>query len=163
MVEGLGEWKRKWGSLPGKLRDEIIRTLEQSLEVPVELVNPFKNIIVDAKKFDVDLLQRMAPVAAVAALQCVYTLPRRSPLTALFRPLQSERHAAPQAPAHERGGLAIRAQEGDGAEPDERQVRPHERDGGAQPQGPAPGRAALWRNPRRSRPPVRRNARRFFP
>jgi type IV pilus assembly protein PilM len=29
-------------------------------------VNPFKNIIVDAKKFDVDLLQRMAPLAAVA-------------------------------------------------------------------------------------------------
>ncbi|MBD89040.1 MAG: pilus assembly protein PilM [Deltaproteobacteria bacterium] len=44
----------------------LIRSLEQSLEVPVELVNPFKNIIVDAKKFDVDLLQRMAPVAAVA-------------------------------------------------------------------------------------------------
>ena len=32
MVEGLGEWKRKWGSLPGKLRDEIIRTLEQNAE-----------------------------------------------------------------------------------------------------------------------------------
>ena len=39
MVEGLGEWKRKWGSLPGKLRDEIIRTLEQNAE---ELVAEMK-------------------------------------------------------------------------------------------------------------------------
>jgi len=43
----------------------LIRSLEQNLEVPVELVNPFKNVIVDAKKFDVDLLQKMAPLAAV--------------------------------------------------------------------------------------------------
>ena len=39
MVEGLGEWKRKWGSLPGQLRDEIIRTLEQNAE---ELVAEMK-------------------------------------------------------------------------------------------------------------------------
>ena len=39
MVQGLGEWKRKWGSLPGKLRDEIIRTLEQNAE---ELVAEMK-------------------------------------------------------------------------------------------------------------------------
>jgi len=44
----------------------LIRTLERNLEVPVELVNPFKNIIVDPRRFDVDLLHRMAPVAAVA-------------------------------------------------------------------------------------------------
>ncbi len=44
----------------------LIPTLERNLEVPVELVNPFKNIIIDPRKFDVDLLQRMAPVAAVA-------------------------------------------------------------------------------------------------
>ena len=44
----------------------LIPALEQGLEVPVELVNPFKNIIIDSRKFDVDLLQRMAPVAAVA-------------------------------------------------------------------------------------------------
>ncbi len=44
----------------------LVRTLERSLEVPVEVVNPFKNIIIDPKKFDVDLLHRMAPVAAVA-------------------------------------------------------------------------------------------------
>ncbi|MGM0574304.1 MAG: type IV pilus assembly protein PilM [Myxococcota bacterium] len=47
----------------------LIRALERSLEVPVELVNPFKNIIIDPRKFDVDLLQRMAPVAAVAVGQ----------------------------------------------------------------------------------------------
>lgn len=44
----------------------LVRTLERNLEVPVELVNPFKNIIVDPRRFDVDLLHRMAPVAAVA-------------------------------------------------------------------------------------------------
>lgn len=44
----------------------LIRSLERRLEVPVELVNPFKNIIIDPKKFDLDLLQRMAPAAAVA-------------------------------------------------------------------------------------------------
>jgi type IV pilus assembly protein PilM len=45
---------------------QLIRTLERNLEVPVELVNPFKNIIIDPRRFDVDLLQQMAPVAAVA-------------------------------------------------------------------------------------------------
>ena len=45
---------------------QLVRTLERNLEVPVEIVNPFKNIIIDPRKFDVDLLQRMAPVAAVA-------------------------------------------------------------------------------------------------
>jgi len=44
----------------------LIRALERRLEVPVELMNPFKNIMVDPKKFDFDLLQRMAPMAAVA-------------------------------------------------------------------------------------------------
>lgn len=44
----------------------LIRSLERRLAVPVELVNPFKNIAVDPKKFDLDLLQRMAPMAAVA-------------------------------------------------------------------------------------------------
>ena len=45
---------------------QLVRALERSLEVPVELVNPFKNIIIDPRKFDVDLLQRMAALAAVA-------------------------------------------------------------------------------------------------
>lgn len=39
MVQGLGDWKRKWGGLPGKLRDEIVRTLEQCAE---ELVAEMK-------------------------------------------------------------------------------------------------------------------------
>ena len=44
----------------------LIRLLEKRLEVPVEMVNPFKNIIIDSRKFDLDLLQRMAPMAAVS-------------------------------------------------------------------------------------------------
>jgi len=44
----------------------LIRILEQRMEVPVELVNPFQNITVDARRFDLDLLQRAAPVAGVA-------------------------------------------------------------------------------------------------
>jgi len=43
----------------------LIRALERRIEVPVELVNPFRNISVDARKFDIDLLQRAAPVAGV--------------------------------------------------------------------------------------------------
>jgi len=44
----------------------LIRALERRMEVPVELVNPFRNIAVDARKFDIDLLQRAAPVAGAA-------------------------------------------------------------------------------------------------
>ncbi len=44
----------------------LIRALERRMEVQVELVNPFRNISVDARKFDIDLLQRAAPVAGVA-------------------------------------------------------------------------------------------------
>jgi len=44
----------------------LIRALERRMEVPVELVNPFGNIAVDARRFDIDLLQRAAPVAGVA-------------------------------------------------------------------------------------------------
>jgi len=44
----------------------LIRALERRMEVPVELVNPFRNIAVDARKFDIDLLQRAAPVAGTA-------------------------------------------------------------------------------------------------
>jgi type IV pilus assembly protein PilM len=44
----------------------LIRTLEQRLEVPTELVNPFKNIVIDTKRFDIALLQKMAPAAGVA-------------------------------------------------------------------------------------------------
>jgi type IV pilus assembly protein PilM len=44
----------------------LIRALERRMEVPVELVNPFRNVAVDARRFDIDLLQRAAPVAGVA-------------------------------------------------------------------------------------------------
>lgn len=44
----------------------IIRAIERRLEIPVELVNPFKSIAVDARRFDIDLLQRAAPSAGVA-------------------------------------------------------------------------------------------------
>ncbi len=44
----------------------LIRFLEKRIEVPVEVVNPFKNVIVDSKKFDLDLLQRMGSMAAVS-------------------------------------------------------------------------------------------------
>jgi len=44
----------------------LIRSLERRLEVPVELINPFKNVAVDPRRFDLDLLQRMAPMATVA-------------------------------------------------------------------------------------------------
>ena len=44
----------------------LVRSLERRLEVPVEYVNPFKNITVDQSKLDMDSLSRMAPMAAVA-------------------------------------------------------------------------------------------------
>jgi len=43
----------------------LIRLLEQRLEVPAELVNPFKNIVIDTKKFDIALLQKIASAAGV--------------------------------------------------------------------------------------------------
>ena len=51
----------------------FIRAMERRLEIPVELTNPFKNIIVDSREFDLDLIQRMSPVASV-----VIGLARRS-------------------------------------------------------------------------------------
>lgn len=49
----------------GAQMPQFIRLLEQKLEVPVELVNPFKNIIIDTKRFDIALLQKIAPAAGV--------------------------------------------------------------------------------------------------
>jgi type IV pilus assembly protein PilM len=43
----------------------LIRLIEQRLEVPAELVNPFKNIVIDTKRFDIALLQKIAPSAGV--------------------------------------------------------------------------------------------------
>ncbi len=44
----------------------LVRSLERRLEVPVEYVNPFKNVTIDQKRFDPELIGRMAPMAAVA-------------------------------------------------------------------------------------------------
>lgn len=44
----------------------LVRQLEQRLQVPAELVNPFKNIIIDTRRFDITLLQKIAPAAGVA-------------------------------------------------------------------------------------------------
>ena len=44
----------------------LIQAMEQRLEVSVELVNPFKNIVIDTKRFDIGLLHKMAPAAGVA-------------------------------------------------------------------------------------------------
>lgn len=44
----------------------MIRALEKRMEVPIELINPFKNIFINPAKFDLDLLQRIAPQASSA-------------------------------------------------------------------------------------------------
>ncbi|MDP6944496.1 MAG: pilus assembly protein PilM, partial [Myxococcota bacterium] len=44
----------------------LIRSLEKRQRTPVELINPFRNVSVDSKRFDMDMLQRMAPMAAVS-------------------------------------------------------------------------------------------------
>lgn len=48
------------------LQSGLIEGLERRLNVHVRALNPFQNVQVDPKKFDAALLQRMAPVAAVA-------------------------------------------------------------------------------------------------
>jgi type IV pilus assembly protein PilM len=44
----------------------LIEGIERRLGTSVRALNPFNNIVVDPKKFDAQLLQRMAPTAAVA-------------------------------------------------------------------------------------------------
>ncbi len=48
------------------LQPGLIEGLERRLGTPVRALNPFNNLIVDPKRFDAALLQRMAPIAAVA-------------------------------------------------------------------------------------------------
>ena len=48
------------------LQAGLIEGIERRLGVTVRALNPFANIIVDPKKFDAQLMQRMAPVSAVA-------------------------------------------------------------------------------------------------
>ncbi|GAB4292314.1 MAG: type IV pilus assembly protein PilM [Myxococcota bacterium] len=44
----------------------LYRGLEKKMGVPVELINPFRNISIDPKQFDPDYLQEVAPMAAVS-------------------------------------------------------------------------------------------------
>ena len=44
----------------------LFKTLEQRAGVPVEILNPFKNIEIDNKKFDPTVLLAAAPAAAVS-------------------------------------------------------------------------------------------------
>jgi len=44
----------------------LYRIIEQKIGVPVEIINPFKNIEVDGNRFDLEYLRDVAPMAAVA-------------------------------------------------------------------------------------------------
>jgi type IV pilus assembly protein PilM len=44
----------------------LFKTIEARVGVPVEILNPFKNIEVDARKFDPAFIAEVAPIAAVA-------------------------------------------------------------------------------------------------
>ena len=44
----------------------LYRTLEQNLNIPIEIMNPFKRIEVDSDRFDLVYLRDVAPMAAVA-------------------------------------------------------------------------------------------------
>jgi type IV pilus assembly protein PilM len=44
----------------------LFKTIEQRVGVPVEILNPFKNIEIDNRRFDPAYIMDMAPVAAVA-------------------------------------------------------------------------------------------------
>jgi len=45
---------------------DFTKVLSERTEVPVEIVNPFKNIKVDPKHFDAAFISDAAPLAAVA-------------------------------------------------------------------------------------------------
>jgi type IV pilus assembly protein PilM len=44
----------------------LAKELSRRLELPVEVLNPFRNIKVDARKFDSDYLAEIMPEMAVA-------------------------------------------------------------------------------------------------
>jgi type IV pilus assembly protein PilM len=44
----------------------ILRILEARLNIPVELINPFRNIEIDERKFDMEYIQNIAPMASIA-------------------------------------------------------------------------------------------------
>lgn len=43
----------------------ILRMLEARLNIPVELVNPFRNIEIDERRFDTEYIQNVAPLASI--------------------------------------------------------------------------------------------------
>lgn len=43
----------------------ILRMLEARLNIPVELVNPFRNIEIDERRFDTEYIQSVAPLASI--------------------------------------------------------------------------------------------------
>ncbi len=44
----------------------IMRILEARLNIPVELINPFRNIEIDEKRFDTEYIQNIAPLASIS-------------------------------------------------------------------------------------------------
>lgn len=46
--------------------DQIVDIFSQAFDIPVEIVNPFNNIEINAKKIDLDFIKDMAPVFNVA-------------------------------------------------------------------------------------------------
>ena len=44
----------------------LIKTIERRTSVPVEVVNPFRNIDISGRGFDADYLKNIAPMAAVS-------------------------------------------------------------------------------------------------
>ncbi|MCX7943660.1 MAG: pilus assembly protein PilM [Deltaproteobacteria bacterium] len=44
----------------------ILRILEARLNIPVELINPFRNIEIDERRFDTEYIQNIAPLASIA-------------------------------------------------------------------------------------------------
>ncbi|MBI5077504.1 type IV pilus assembly protein PilM [Candidatus Falkowbacteria bacterium] len=44
----------------------LSRALERRLEIPVKRINPFYNIVIDSRKFNLDVLDEMMPLATVA-------------------------------------------------------------------------------------------------
>ncbi len=44
----------------------ILRILEARLNIPVELINPFRNIEIDERRFDTEYIQNVAPLASIA-------------------------------------------------------------------------------------------------
>src|SRR5262249_26382064 len=44
----------------------LFKTIEARVGVPVEIANPFKNVVIDSRRFDPGFIMDVAPMAAVA-------------------------------------------------------------------------------------------------